>query len=224
MIEYSSPYNPSSNGLAEAAVKNTKGLLKKCLETKENYHDALFLFRATPRSDGDFSPADLFFGRRVRIPLPSFKREKGYDWDVLRKARHNETKQQRHGYNLRNRTHLSPLSVGDSIVMQDIQTKRWDKGGEVIKVLPSGYSYEIRGEKGGHYVRNRRYIRPAGPVRAVNNANFKANYNAEAHSKALKQTNGPSCKSVPSGRSHSVRFPNSTALFQTVHVVSRYLS
>ena len=68
--ELSSSYNPQSNGLAEAAVKQTKHLLAKCLYTGEDFNAALLEYRNTPRADG-YSPAQMFFGRRQRTRLPT---------------------------------------------------------------------------------------------------------------------------------------------------------
>ena len=63
--ETSSPYFPSSNGLAKSA----KVLWKKCQITKEDYEIALTEFRASCCEDGD-SPNQLFFGRNLRTALP----------------------------------------------------------------------------------------------------------------------------------------------------------
>ena len=71
--ELASPYNPESNGLAEAAVKNVKHLLLKCIEEEENFEEALATWRSTPKADGP-SPAALFRHREIRLPaqdLPS---------------------------------------------------------------------------------------------------------------------------------------------------------
>ena len=71
--ELASPYNPESNGLAEAAVKNTKHLLLKCIEEEEDFEVALAIWRSTPKADGP-SPAALFRHREIRLPaqdLPS---------------------------------------------------------------------------------------------------------------------------------------------------------
>ena len=70
--ETSSPYNPASNGLAEAAVKNVTFLLKKCILAKENFFNALLHWRNDPRSDG-ISPSQDFLGRRQRTFLPDFQ-------------------------------------------------------------------------------------------------------------------------------------------------------
>ena len=43
-LETSSPYNPRSNGLAEAAIKICKKLLRKCISGGENYANACWSF------------------------------------------------------------------------------------------------------------------------------------------------------------------------------------
>ena len=68
--ELSAPYNPKSNGLAEAAVKNVKLLLSKCSVTKEDPQRALYYWRNIPRKDG-YSPAQLLMGRKQFTQLPA---------------------------------------------------------------------------------------------------------------------------------------------------------
>ena len=54
--ELSAPYNPKSNGLAEAGVKSVKNILRKCQETGSNPDTVLNEWRNVPRSDG-YTPA-----------------------------------------------------------------------------------------------------------------------------------------------------------------------
>ena len=63
--ELSSPYNPESNRLAEAAVKNIKTLITCCHKLGENLQLAIAAWRNMARADG-VSPSQLFFGRRQR--------------------------------------------------------------------------------------------------------------------------------------------------------------
>ena len=67
----SSPYHPTSNGLAERAVQTLKDGLKKMasgsLETK--LVRFLFQYWLTPQSVTGVSPSELMFGRRVRSQL-----------------------------------------------------------------------------------------------------------------------------------------------------------
>ena len=67
--ELSSPYNPESNGLAEAAVKNMKSLILHCVDRKEDLSIAIPAWRNMARPDG-VSPAQLFYNRRMKQLLP----------------------------------------------------------------------------------------------------------------------------------------------------------
>ena len=68
--ELSAPYNPKSNGLAEAGVKSVKNILRKSMSSGEDADRMLYEWRNVPRSDG-FSPAQLLFGRAQRTSLPT---------------------------------------------------------------------------------------------------------------------------------------------------------
>ena len=59
--ELSSPYNPQSNGHAEAGVKVAKHLLQKCDANMRQFYIHLFAWRNTPRQDDGHAPAELFF-------------------------------------------------------------------------------------------------------------------------------------------------------------------
>ena len=59
------PYHPSSNGLAERAVKTVKEGLKKC-NVVGSLARLLFQYRITPYSTIGISPAELLFNRQIR--------------------------------------------------------------------------------------------------------------------------------------------------------------
>ena len=67
----SSPYHPSTNGLAERAVQTFKTGLKKLtkgtLESKLSHF--LFHYRLTPQTTTGQSPAELLLGRRIKSCL-----------------------------------------------------------------------------------------------------------------------------------------------------------
>ena len=66
----SSPYNPSSNGLAESAVKRISHLLKKNDNNFEKFEESLLELRATASSNGDI-PATKFFSRNIITSMPT---------------------------------------------------------------------------------------------------------------------------------------------------------
>ena len=57
--QISSAYHSQSNGLAESAVKNSKLLLKQCIDANKNYEKSLSVFLNTPR--GDKRPRQNYF-------------------------------------------------------------------------------------------------------------------------------------------------------------------
>ena len=59
--ELSSPYNPESDGLAEAAVKNIKSIITRCNKEGENIRLAIAAWRNMMRADG-ISPSQLCYG------------------------------------------------------------------------------------------------------------------------------------------------------------------
>ena len=65
-----SPYHPSSNGLAERAFQMLKSTVSK-LEGSINVRLAQFLltYRVTPQTTTGLSPAELLMGRRIRTRL-----------------------------------------------------------------------------------------------------------------------------------------------------------
>ena len=65
-----SPYHPSSNGLAERAVQTFKNGIKKLEgDVQERISRFLFRYRVTPHSTTGLSPAELLMGRRLRTHL-----------------------------------------------------------------------------------------------------------------------------------------------------------
>ena len=68
------PHHPSSNGLAERAVKTFKDGMKKCISSSSESIECclsrvLFHYRITPHSTTGVSPSELLFGRRIRSHL-----------------------------------------------------------------------------------------------------------------------------------------------------------
>ena len=67
-------HHPSSNGLAERAVKTFKEGMKKCIGFSSESIECclakvLFQYRITPHSTTGISPSELLFGQRIRSHL-----------------------------------------------------------------------------------------------------------------------------------------------------------
>lgn len=131
----SSPYHPSSNGLAEAAVKQVKNLLKKVGGYQELL-SSLAEWRCVPRHSGNKSPAELFLGRRPRGALPTLQPQ----------ASSSEN------------TAVSRFKKGDTVRIQNPLTRKWDQTGEIIETRNSKRSYIIH-TNGKEIVRNQRFLR-----------------------------------------------------------------
>mgnify|MGYP003320628885 CR=1 FL=1 len=153
--ELSSAYNPASNGLAEAGVKNVKALLKKCLDSKECFETALAEFRIAPREDG-YSPAELFYRRQVRGLLPELPKK--LNVEDAEKAR--DKVQETYTAQRQTRSTSKPLGMGQRVWLQDQQTKRWTIDGVIKSIRDGGRSFVVE-TSGGAYLRNRRYIKAA---------------------------------------------------------------
>jgi hypothetical protein len=156
--ELSSAYNPRSNGLAEAGVKNVKHLLLKCKEGGDDFAEGLFAFRNTPRADG-FSPNQLFLGRRLRGGgLPALPSAFGVvDGSEAATA----SNKRRASVAASNDTApgLSVLAIGQAVRVQDSRG-RWTWQGQVEGVRDNHRSYEVSDEDGRLFVRNRRLLKP----------------------------------------------------------------
>jgi hypothetical protein len=67
--QVNSPYNPSSNGLANNAVKQIKLLMKKTKFKREDFDNAMMHYNATKRSSGAASPGSIFYKRSMRTSV-----------------------------------------------------------------------------------------------------------------------------------------------------------
>lgn len=65
----SSPHYPQSNGKSERTVQTVKNMLKKCIDSGQDFNLSLLNLRSTPRNGLD-SPAQMLMGRRIKTKLP----------------------------------------------------------------------------------------------------------------------------------------------------------
>ena len=150
----SSVANAQSNGLSESNVKSAKLLLRKTLEEKSDFAEALAIFNQIPRADG-YSPSELFFGRRIRSRLPSL--DNNVDVKAgkeARKKRDDKVKEEK-----RKHKALPKLEIGDMVyrITTDGKTRALiEDPCVVIKVRDHGESYYLQDLKTDKvYLRNR---------------------------------------------------------------------
>ena len=157
--EKSSAYHHESNGHAEVAVREMKHLLEKTGSWK-NFQHALLEWRNTPRQHDKLSPAQYFLGRRQKteaVALPV-----AYQRISDREIKEAEILRGEKRENVKEKASSNPksnLNVGDKVLIQHWQTKRWDLSGTVIEKRNSR-SYVVEAENGKRYLRNRVFLRP----------------------------------------------------------------
>ena len=172
--ETSSPYNPDSNGLAEAAVKSVKSLISKS-SNFDQFSLALLEWKNTPRADG-YSPAQLFFGRRQRTLLPTLPSAlDGINQESAQKSRRSTTSTAKQNKDLHAVQH-PPLDIGDYVRVQNPITGLWDMCGNVREICDHGRSYIIQFEDNHELRRNRRFLKKIrqakrGPESTTQNSN-----------------------------------------------------
>ena len=119
--EVSSPYNPRGNGLAEAAVKNVKAILGKCVSTGQSPGRSLYAWRNVPHQDG-YSPAQLLFGRRQLTGLPLLPAQFDlYDVKSAQAAKDRVFRSSAKVFN-QHKLDLPVLFPGDNVVIQHPKT------------------------------------------------------------------------------------------------------
>ena len=154
--EISSAYNPTSNGLAEAGVKNMKSLIAKCKEAKEDFDSALLEWRTTPKEDGP-APANVFFKRQLRTQLPRVL--VGEADDKMHQQRQQQFNNAAERFHDTSRP-LPPLNVGQRVAIQDSHSGQWTEQGTVEVVREGGLSYHVKTKAGKLLIRNRKFLRP----------------------------------------------------------------
>ncbi len=158
--ELSSAYNPQSNGLAEAAVKNIKHLVKKTSAANEPLPEALFAFCNASRKDGS-SPAELMFGRRLRGTLPMLA-----DHLAMQGARQIEGAAQKDKVKMDARAQFNKsaikkpsFSVGDKVIAQNPLSKKWNMRCQIVESRQEDNSFVLKDISGKSFIRNVRFLR-----------------------------------------------------------------
>ena len=156
--ENSSPYFAQSNGLSEAAVKQMKHLMKKVNENNAEFSTRLLEFKNTQNISGK-SPAQMFFGRRLRSQLPHLPGANDLD---IANAKIGAEQRKINMENTKNqpRTALPELTVGQKVLIQNPLSNVWDNKGKITSIRPNKRSYDVVFDTGKTYLRNRKFLRP----------------------------------------------------------------
>ena len=157
----SSPYMSRSAGLVEQANKICRDLYLKS-RSYEEFKRKIFEYNNLRRSDSNFTPAQLFVGRRMRgkITMMPEKLKEGSNQKVYEERiekRSNHYKKHLKGQN------LADLKKGDSVRIQNVKNKTWDTTGKIEKKIRGkegqSSSYEVLVDGEIQYHRNKRYLR-----------------------------------------------------------------
>ena len=159
--ETSSPYNPQSNGHAEAGVKIAKHLLLK--SSASNFPTALAAWRNTDRENKP-SPNELMFYRKIRDGKPimnSHLKVRVSDLQVptnqQNKIIHDEHQVDRPETQLRevpSQQILDQFHRGDRVLVQDPHTKCWDIEAVITSSSRSNRSLHLETDEGFSMWRN----------------------------------------------------------------------
>ena len=147
----SSPGHHKSNGRAESAVKIIKQMMKKSLQQGQDQYEALLELRNTPRQYAD-APAEAMFQRKIRTLIPRL-----CDQDKKSHSKPERQDSVSSSYN-KHAKDLPQLNHEQPVYYQNPEQSTWNKG-KVMRRLGLR-DYEIQGENGGHYRRNRVHLRP----------------------------------------------------------------
>ena len=161
----SSPHFPRSNGIAENSVREMKKLIRGAFNHStgkvidEDFSAGILLFRNTPCTPTDKSPAEILFGRQLRDNLPTSRQllRPNLRFDV--ESRRLEAQQKQAKYSPKKELPL--LQPGARVFVQHPATKRWTDEGSIISFANNEREYLIRMDSNDRILRrNRHFLRP----------------------------------------------------------------
>jgi hypothetical protein len=158
----SSPYMSRSNGVAEEAVKEMKKIIRANISplgvlNRPSTVAGLMMFRNTPRSPTDLSPAQLIFGQDIRDSLPITRASLTPEHRFAVEERlHTVRKEKTNG-----KKEMELLQQGQKVFVQNPSSKRWTSTATIVKFGANNREYIIRNDDTGkEYRRNRRFLKP----------------------------------------------------------------
>lgn len=160
----STPYNPQSNGHAEASVKIIKNLVKKTTVNgnldDDNFTKGLLEHRNTPNNTG-YSPSQILYGHTLRSPVPAHFSAFDTKWHEIRKSI--EMKQEFNSTTVARRYNehskeLQNLKISQKVRIQDPLHKEWNLTGVIVGV-GKYRDYLIKLNSGRTLWRNRKFLK-----------------------------------------------------------------
>ena len=161
--EMSSPHHAQSNGYAESAIKQMKKIIRGSFiqsqrrVDSESFAAGILLYRNTPCSPTNRSPAEILFGRQLRDNLPVSRKllKPNLRFDVENRRRDAYAKVDKYSP----RVQLPLLRPGTRVFVQNPMTKKWTSEGSVISFGHNEREYLIEMENGKIMRRNRHFLR-----------------------------------------------------------------
>ncbi|GFX52845.1 integrase catalytic domain-containing protein [Trichonephila clavipes] len=153
------PHYSPSNGMVVKAVEISKSIMKKAREDRRDNLVGLMVYRNTPISGLDLSPAQMMFNRRLKTKLPISNkllnaelfnsiREKLIKRQSIQKIHYNKT------------AHLLPeLEPEDNVRLLNFKNKTWEPAKIVSKHKLHPRSYFVKNQSGNILRHNRKHIR-----------------------------------------------------------------
>ena len=168
---------PHSNCRAELGVKQVKRIITGNISPSgslnvDSFQRAMLSYRNTIDPVTKFSPALALFGRQIRDGLPILKGKYNphQNWKELLDHREKALAKRhvaKHEAWSEHTKHLSPLSVGDKVFIQNQvgnHPRRWERTGVVVEVKDHD-QYSVRVDATGRLtLRNRKFLRFYQPI------------------------------------------------------------
>ncbi|XP_064116649.1 uncharacterized protein K02A2.6-like [Macrobrachium nipponense] len=146
----SSPTHAQSNGMVESAVKTSKRLIRKAVESNKNPYLTILDHRNTPTSDKDASPSQYNLGRRTRTKLPMLSKlleNQNVNLELAKVKKKIKNAKSKFYYD-KNAKDLSILHEGDNVRLKPyvLGKKAWEKGKVVEQLDERSYLIESEGK------------------------------------------------------------------------------
>ncbi len=163
----SSPYMSRSNGVAEEAVKEMKKIIRANVSQagvldRQSTVAGLMMFRNTPRSPTNLSPAQIIFGQDVRDCLPMNRTNLRPDNRFAVEQRLQEVREKRKEKenDTKGKREMELLRPGQKVFVQHPATKRWTRTATVVNFGKNNREYIIRDDETERVLRrNRKFLK-----------------------------------------------------------------